>query len=158
MRTVVCWLGLGMVPTLGLSARLRAQTVPHDSAQVLVATRTLPRGTVLHAADLTPETRVLRRSATTSATPGPGWLTRRVIRAGEVVAAPAVTPPPTIALGQNVDFVVVHGGVELSLPATAIFSAALGDTVAVRLATQRRATGIVAGPARVVALDPRTDK
>ena len=97
-------------------------------------------------------------TATPSLTPAPGWVTHRVIRVGEAIAPPAVTPPPTIALGQSVDFVVSHGGVEISLRATAMYSATVGDTVAVRLATHQRATGIVAGPSRIVALDSRTAK
>jgi flagella basal body P-ring formation protein FlgA len=158
LRQVIRWLAVGIVPALGAGARVHAQNVAGDSTMVLVASRTLPRGVVLRPADLTLEMRVVRHSTIAARTPAAGWITRRVIRVGEVIAAPAVMPAPTIAVGQDVRFVVSRGGVELSLPATAMFSATLGDTVAVRLATQRRATGIVAGPARVVALDPRTDK
>ncbi len=156
-RRMVRWLALGMVPALVASAPVYAQRAAYDSTVVPVASRTLARGAVLEPSDITQDVRLIRRSLATP-TSVTGWVTRRVVRAGEILMAPAITPPPTITIGQHVDFVVSRGGLELSLPATAMFSATLGDTVAVRLDTQRRATGIVAGPARVVALDPRTDK
>ncbi|MEP7347464.1 MAG: flagellar basal body P-ring formation chaperone FlgA [Gemmatimonadaceae bacterium] len=158
VRPILRWLALGSVPALGASARVHAQAVAPDSSMVLVASRLLQRGAVLQPSDLTQEMRLTRKGMIPSVAPAAGWVTRRVIRAGEVLTAPAVTPPPMIAIGQNVDFVVARGGMELSLPATAMFSATLGDTVAVRLVSQRRTTGIVVGPARVVALDPRTTK
>lgn len=153
-RRVVRWLALGIVPALGAGSRLHAQRIERDSAEVRVATRTLPRGAALQQTDMATAVRLVRRGSAEGRVPQVGWITRRVIRAGEVLAAPAVTPPPTIALGASVDFIVTRGGIQISLPATAAFSATLGDTVAVRLGSQRRATGIVAGPARVIALNP----
>jgi len=153
-RRVVRWLALGIVPALGAGSRLHAQRIERDSTEVRVATRTLRRGAVLQSTDMATTVRLVRRGNTDRQVPQAGWVTRRVIRAGEILAAPAVTPPPTIALGASVDFIVMRGGIQISLPATAAFSATLGDTIAVRLDSQRRATGIVAGPARVIALNP----
>lgn len=153
-RRIVRWLALGIVPALGAGTRLHAQRIERDSAEVPVAARALPRGTVLQPADMVTSVRLVRRGGAGSLGPQAGWVTRRVIRAGEILAAPAVVPPPTIALGERVDFIVMRGGIQISLPATAAFAATLGDTVAVRLRSHIRATGIVAGPARVIALNP----
>lgn len=139
---------------MGLLAGARAQA-QQDTLLVPVATRTLPRGTVLTDTDMTLESRrtMGRHTSATESRPEPGWITRRVIRAGEVLASPAVTPAPTIASGAAVKYVVTRGGLELAVPAVALTSASDGQTITVRLTAppQRRATGIVAGPARVVA-------
>lgn len=136
---------------LGVGTRLRAQ----DTAIVYVATRTLPRGTTLSARDFAPARHGTRRPATVALRPEPGWITRRVIRAGEVLATPAVTPPPTVAAGAAVSYIIWRGRIELALAGVAMTSGARGDTILVRLDTHRRVTGVVAGPTRVIA--PATD-
>ncbi|MFN8571747.1 MAG: flagellar basal body P-ring formation chaperone FlgA [Gemmatimonadaceae bacterium] len=155
IRRVVRWLVVGSLP-MGLLAGTRAQA-QQDTLPVLVATRPLPRGTVLTESDMTLSTHPLgeRRGSgrANELRPEPGWITRRVIRAGEVLASPAVTPAPTIASGAAVHYVVRRGDLELAVPAVAVTSASDGQPITVRFTTppQRRATGIVAGPARVVA-------
>lgn len=154
-RPLRLWLAFGALPAwLVAGPRAGAQVAGNDSVPVVVASRTLPRGTVLQPTDILPGRRARPARPATSPAPEPGWITRRVIRAGEVLDAPAVAPRPTIAAGDRVQFVVTRNTMELSLPAVAMFSAMRGDTIAVRLATRRRATGIVAGPARVVAPTP----
>ncbi|MFN8582726.1 MAG: flagellar basal body P-ring formation chaperone FlgA [Gemmatimonadaceae bacterium] len=151
LRRVIRWIVIGAVPA-GALATGRAQA-QQDSTSVLVAARALPRGAVLRSSDMTLARRPVHGARGTDSRPEPGWITRRVIRAGEELAAPAVTPAPTIAVGATVRYVVTRGALELALPAVALTAASTGQTIAVRLSTPpaRRATGIVAGPLRVIA-------
>ena len=140
-------------------SRLYAQTdVPASRATadvaVPVATRRLPRGTVLTERDIT----VARVAHLGTAVSGPtnvaaGWITRRVVHAGEALRAPAVGPAPLVRAGQTVEFIYMQDGLRLTLHGVAVVSAALGDVVDVRLGAKRRVTGIVAGPARITATD-----
>lgn len=159
LRRLVRWLLIGTGPA-GLLAGTRAQA-QQDTVAVYVAARSLPRGATLTARDIAPVPRTTRRPSVQATRPEPGWITRRVIHAGEVLASPAVIPPPTIPAGSNVRFVVTRGGIELAVPAVALTAASAGEPISVRLTTppQRRATGIVAGPARVIApTDIRDDR
>ncbi|MEO6445737.1 MAG: flagellar basal body P-ring formation chaperone FlgA [Gemmatimonadaceae bacterium] len=121
---------------------------------VPVATRRLPRGTVLRESDMTVARVALRGPA--SAQPAAvtaGWVTRRVVLAGEVLREPAVAPAPLVAAGQRVQFTYMQNGLQLTFDGVAMAAGSLGDAVAVRLGAKRRVTGLVSGPARVVATD-----
>jgi len=124
------------------------------SVELPVATRRLPRGTVLAAGDFT-IARVVPRSATrgVAAPVASGWVTRRIIQAGEVLRPPAVVPAPLVAAGQAVQFTYVLDGLHLTLDGVAPVAGSLGDTIPVRLGAKRRMSGIVTGPARVSAID-----
>ena len=77
-----------------------------------------------------------------------GWITRRVIRAGEPLRPPAISRRPLIASGDSVGAHAVVGPVTVIRPATALTHGLEGDTLRVRLHR---------GPARLaVVLDPRT--
>jgi flagella basal body P-ring formation protein FlgA len=119
-----------------------------------IATRRLPRGTVLAKSDMA-LVRVLNWGppSRTIARCDAGWITRRVILPDEVLREPAVAPPPLVAPGQTVEYVVATAGVQLTIRGVAMGSAYLGDRVWVRLGTARRALGIVTGKARVTATD-----
>jgi flagella basal body P-ring formation protein FlgA len=120
---------------------------------VLVAARDLPRGSVLTAGD------VERRpgsAAAGAAAPGPGWVTRRVIRAGEVLREPAVAPPDVVRAGETVHVVWQRGGVQLSLRGTAARSAGAGERVAVRIGTGWRLEGVAAGEG-IVRIEPEQE-
>ncbi|MEP7381249.1 MAG: flagellar basal body P-ring formation chaperone FlgA [Gemmatimonadota bacterium] len=139
----------GAPPSLAVDSRAV------DSVDVWVAARSLARGTVLTAGDIT----VLRvaqhdRFARHPTAVVPGWVARRIIRAGEVLRAPAVGPAPLVAAGQTVQFTYQQDGIELTLDGLAPVAGSLGDTIPVRLGARRRVTGVVAGPAHVVALAP----
>lgn len=128
------------------------------TTEALVATRRLTRGTVLRASDIARTQVAPRLDANGHARPEaldvvPGWVARRVIQPGEVLRAPAVAPAPLVAAGQAVRFTYQQDGLELSLDGVAPVAGALGDTIPVRLGARRRLTGIVAGPAHVVAID-----
>ena len=123
-----------------------------------VATRRLARGTVLQASDFTIAPVTARLDARGNVRPdtdavAPGWIVRRVIQPGEVLRSPAVAPAPLVAAGQAVRFTYQQDGLALTLDGVAPVAGALGDTIPVRLGARRRVTGVVAGPAHVVATD-----
>lgn len=152
-------LRLALLPALVLvpgRASLAAQGVggmAGDSIEVTVATRRLPRGAVLQAGDL----QVMRvagglAAARRHTAVHPGWIARRVIQPGEILRPPAVAPAPLVTAGQAVQFTFQQDGLALTLDGVAPVAGSLGDTIPVRLGARRRVTGVVAGPARVVAL------
>lgn len=141
-----------------------ARVVPMADARVVpmtdvhVAARRIARGTVLRAADMTiarmPARVDARGVVHADTTPViPGWIARRVIQRGEVLRPPAVAPAPLVAAGQTVQFTYQQDGLELTLDGVAPVAGSLGDTIPVRLGARRRVTGVVAGPARVIATD-----
>lgn len=143
------------LPCSGLAAQAHAGDTLLD---VVVATRRLPRGTVLTPRDLAPARRAVGGILRSSYTPAaPGWVTRRVIQAGEVLRAPAVAPAPLVAAGQPVRFTLYQDGLALTLDGTAPVAGALGDTIPVRLGARRQLRGVVTGPAQVTAFDPASD-
>ena len=108
-----------------------------------VATRPLPRGTVLAADDMAP-------AAPNAAGSAPvGWTTKRMIAAGEPLRAPAVAPPDAIRSGQPVDVVYSDGAIRLRLKGTALNAAPVGARVAVRIDARRRLEGVAVGPSTV---------
>ena len=143
-------------PTARVVPTTDARVVPMTDAHV--AARRIPRGTVLRAADMTiarvPARVDARGVVHVDTTPViPGWIARRVIQRGEVLRAPAVAPAPLVAAGQAVQFTYQQDGLELTLDGVAPVAGSLGDTIPVRLGARRRVTGVVAGPARVIATD-----
>lgn len=128
---------------------------PSDSVPLVpVAARRLARGAVLTAGDITMARADARHHMPADAQrPLPGWVARRVVLAGEVLRAPAVAPAPLVGAGQPVRYELTHEGIRLSLEGVATSAASLGERVTVRLGARRRVSGIVAGPARVVAID-----
>jgi flagella basal body P-ring formation protein FlgA len=108
-----------------------------------VAARRIIRGAVLTSADISGESGAVA-----------GWIARRVINAGEVLAPPAVSPPPIVHARQTVDVLVGRGSIRVLIMGTALADATLGDTITVRLDTRRRLRAVVSGPGRVTALAP----
>ncbi len=139
-----------------LSAQEAAPASPAvDSVDVAVAARPIARGAALTAGDITVMRVAQRGRLARRATPvAPGWVARRIIRAGEVLRTPAVAPAPLVAAGQAVQYTYQQDGLELTLDGLAPVAGSLGDTIPVRLGARRRVTGVVAGPAHVVALAP----
>jgi flagellar basal body P-ring formation protein FlgA len=120
-----------------------------SSSTVPVAARIIPRGHVLSADDITElpasngERPAFRRVAA-------GWVARRLIAAGEPLREPSVTPPVTVLPGDTVDAIKTASGLTLTLKATALQHAAIGDRVAVRVDARRRFEGTLTGPRLVV--------
>ncbi len=112
--------------------------------RVAVAAHALARDTVLVAQDIAWSS-VVRwgppREPKTAA-PSAGWVTRRIIAAGELLAAPAVAPATAVKAGDDVSVVVRRGALELRLHGVAQGSAMAGQKVTVRIDVRRRIEGI----------------
>ena len=131
----------GSVSVLGAQSR---------TITVAVAARALARGETLQADDIaTMDTTIVWRW--TSLAPDttralPGWVTHRNIAPGEVLRAPAVTPPPVITSGTRVTAIWQDGPLRMVLSGIATNTAAIGAPVGVRIDPTRRLDGIAAGP------------
>ena len=120
---------------------------------VMIASRSLPAGSRLAEGDLREEMRVHWGvpAADSVLAPGTGWEVRRPLVAGEVVAAPAVAPPPLVFAGQPVKLEWQRGGVEVSVMGIALNNARRGETVRARLEERpARLTGTVVAPGTAV--------
>lgn len=117
-------------------------------AQAPAAARALPRGHVLEAADIV-ASNDSEANAAFDQDVKPGWITRRVIREGEPLRAPAVVPPPLVARGDTVTVYWRVSGIQITGPGVALGDAALGDTLLVRLDALRRIKVVAKGPSTV---------
>lgn len=114
-----------------------------------VAARELPRGTTLEAEDIdwSPSVRW--------GPPGPdteieaGWVTQRRVAAGEALRVPAVARPAVVSSGEPVQAVWSRGGVQLTLRARALGTAAHGERVRIRTNSGERLEGRATGPGQV---------
>lgn len=116
---------------------------------VMVASRPLEAGRPLASGDLREEVRVHwgAPSAESAVVPADGWVVRRPIRAGDVVAPPAVVAPPLVLAGQPVRLEWRREGVEVSVVGIALNSARRGETVRARLEERpARLVGTVTAP------------
>jgi flagella basal body P-ring formation protein FlgA len=138
-------------PERRLPASARRDTT---TAEVLapVATRRLDRGKVIGPNDFT-MARVAVRATANGRLAQAGWVTRRVIKPGELLREPAVAPAPLVGAGQTVSYTFRSGGIELTLEGVAMNAGSLGSDVAVRLDPKRRVVGTVTGPGRVESRD-----
>lgn len=87
-----------------------------------LAVRTLPRGTVLQAADVRGD-----------ATGVVGFETQRVVTAGEPLRAPAIAPVAVVRAGEAVTVRVAYEGVVVTRSGIALGNARTGQPVRVRL-------------------------
>lgn len=126
----------------------RAQSSSSGTSKVPVAARDLMRGTVLSATDIKWTDTTLTDGSTPIAATNvaPGWVARRVIRAGEILQEPGVAKPDLVNAGDAVDVIYSTPGVAIRVRGTAVGRGSKGDEVYVRLDNRRRLRGIVAGP------------
>lgn len=128
---------------LGGSGALSLWSQEPASRAVAHAAHELARGTVLTSADIA-------TGATGATAPSVvGWETRRLVRAGKSLRAPAIAPPTLVVANSVVQVVADVDGVRVSRPGTALGAGALGERVRIRLDQQRTITAIVAGVATV---------
>ena len=101
---------------------------------VAVASRYLARGTELEDGDVTwQETVTWGPPQEAGPHPGPGWMTRRAIEAGQPLTGTAVKPPLLVVAGEPVTLTWRSGSVQVAVEGTAAGSGALGDAVAIRI-------------------------
>jgi flagellar basal body P-ring formation protein FlgA len=124
------------------------EAVPADGrVTVPVARHDLPRGAVLSADDIELRVAAATRSAADYASAG--WLTRRVIKAGEELRGPAVTRPEVVRRGEAVELTTTTGPVVLTLAGTALGGGGMGERINVRIARGWTVEGVVVGPSQV---------
>lgn len=135
--------GVLAVTAPGLAAQVR-------TVSVSVAARAITRGDTLEAGDIaTVDTTIVWRWTTIAPDTTralPGWVAHRHIAAGEVLRAPAVSPPPVVTSGTKVTAIWQDGPVRLVFTGIATNTAAIGAPVGVRIDPTRRLDGIAAGP------------
>ena len=115
---------------------------------VAIAARSLARGTVITTDDIVYKDSVVRAAGDSSRV-APGWVTRRMISAGELLRAPAVEPPNVVLANQSVDVEWKDENIALTLRGIVTRSGAVGDRVTVRTESGRRFEGTVVAPGRV---------
>jgi flagella basal body P-ring formation protein FlgA len=130
----------------GVASCTHAQNVAPAVSQTAtpVAARDIPRGVELTAADIAADS-----AGTAVAASRIGWVTRRVMRAGEALSEPSVAPPQLVHAGASVTVRAETGGVVVTRTGTALMSGSLGERVRVRIDSQHIVTGIVAASATV---------
>lgn len=112
-----------------------------------IAARDLMRGAILSSGDIKwADTTLTDGTIPEAASVAPGWVARRVIRAGEILQEPGVAKPDLIIAGDAVDVIYSTQGVAVSVRGTAIGRGGKGDEVYIRLDNRRRLRGIIAGP------------
>lgn len=125
-----------------ITAPLSAQDGPR-------AARTLERGAIISAADITGD------SVSPAAAALLGAVTRRVVREGELLRPPAVGRPPVVQAGALVRARVRTARIALVRDATVLADGAAGDTVPVRLDRATRVPAIVRDSATVELIPER---
>lgn len=115
--------------------------------RVPVAARALRRGHTLVEGDIT-QVDSLRwgRPEREARNVEPGWVTRRVLDAGDVLRTPAVQPPLAVRTGEAVSLIWKRDGVGLRVAGQAAGSALLGEEVLVRTESGSRLKGVVVAP------------
>lgn len=145
-----------VVVSLLLPVALRAQEASpalradQRRVTVTVATRAIARGEPLQTGDIAVKDTVItwRWNGITPDTTRAqaGWVAQRAIAAGDVLRAPAVTPPPVITSGSAVKAIWQDGPLTLVMSGVATNSAALGAPVGIRIDRTRRLDGIAVAP------------
>jgi flagella basal body P-ring formation protein FlgA len=132
------------------AARLLGAQQPRaeNGRRVAVAAHAIPRGAVLAIDDIEYRDTTLRVAVDTNAI-APGWVTRRMINAGEVLRSPAVEPPQIVTANEPVLVEWVDGNVSLTVHGTAARNGSIGERVPVRTELGKRIEGTVVAPGRV---------
>ncbi len=124
---------------------------------VLVASRSLPKGTVLSPADLKAERRDLTTLAGGYETVSDNLLgkqLRQALPAGTVVSPQAVKALPLIRQGETVTLLIRQGGMEVRSSGVALSDAESGQRLRVRNETSKRVVEGTATASRQVEVGP----
>ena len=125
-----------------------AQLAQGTPRRVAVATHAIGRGVSIGTNDFEFRDSTLHAAPDTNQIAA-GWVTRRVIAAGEVLRAPAVEPPTVVTANQPVSVEWSDRNVRLTLRGIATRNASMGTRVSVRMESGRRIDGTVIGMGRV---------
>ena len=151
--TLVLIAGSGAGAQAPQPAQLVAQTPPAlvgIKRRVPVATHQIARGATLTADDIELRDSTMRSGGTIDTSDvAPGWVTRRVINAGEILRGPAVEPPNLVTANQSVEVEWADQNIRLTLHGIATRNAPIGTRVTVRMDSGRRVDGTVVGAGRV---------
>jgi flagellar basal body P-ring formation protein FlgA len=141
--------GLAAAPAVAqVSGLAHGHAITADGqATVPVARHDLPRGAVLTDDDIELRVAAATRSAADYASAG--WLTRRVIKAGEELRGPAVARPEVVRRGEAVELTTTTGPVVITLAGTALGGGGMGESINVRIARGWTVEGVVVGPSRL---------
>lgn len=124
------------------------------TVETVMVIRSIDRGAVLKASDLTIERRPraeVGRDAVVGIERAVGMAARNIIRPGQPLRDADLTRPEIVQRGQMVTLVFEAPGLTLTLRGKATESGAEGDTVAVlNEQSKRTVQGVVAGPGHVV--------
>jgi flagella basal body P-ring formation protein FlgA len=134
---------------LGLLSARHAGAQQASPRRLAIATRTIARGSVLTAADFEYRDSVALRAADDTTPVAAGWVTRRVISAGEVLRTPAVEPPQIVTANSPVQIEWKDQNISVSMRGTVTRNGAIGEHVTVRTEQGRRMEATVVGPGRV---------
>jgi flagellar basal body P-ring formation protein FlgA len=119
-----------------------------QTRRLAVATHALARGAVLSADDFEFRDSTMRAPLDSSRV-APGWTTRRMIAAGEILRSPAVEPPIVVGANQLVELEWADQNVRLTIRGIAARNASVGERVAVRTELGRRVEGTVVAAGHV---------
>jgi flagella basal body P-ring formation protein FlgA len=118
--------------------------------RIAVAAHQIARGATLTADDIEFRDSTMRSGAPADTNEvARGWVTRRIINAGELLRAPAVEPPNLVTANQSVEVEWNDGNIHLSLRGIATRNAPIGSRVTVRMESGRRVDGTVVAAGRV---------
>ncbi len=154
-RSIVFWRGkvtYGGTKSFAVWARVR-MGITRES---LVAAETIRAGSVVTAEQVRMEQVKqfpLEEQPAVAASDVIGQVARRTIAAGQMVMAAFVTPPKEVTRGAEVSVVVKADGAQLSLPALAESSGAVGETVSLKNPGNGRSFhGVVSGKNQVLVM------
>jgi flagella basal body P-ring formation protein FlgA len=145
--TLVALIALVMLSVRLAGAQIKAGTTT-GTRRIAVATHTLARGTVLIADDFALRDTTVRGASDTTQVSA-GWVTRRIIAAGEVLHIPAVERPQVVSANQSVQVEFQDQNIRLTIRGVATRNGSVGERVGVRTETGRRMEATVVAPGRV---------
>jgi len=148
-REIVPRLVVSLATLVLLSAHAVDAQLPRSAPRrVAVATHAIARGAVITANDFAYRDSTMILASDTAHVES-GWVSRRMIAAGEVLRAPAVEPPSLVAANQSVAVEWNDQNVRLTMRGIATRNASLGSRVNVRMDSGRRVEATVIGVGRV---------
>lgn len=128
------------------------------TAEVVVIARTVDRGAVVKAADLSVERRPrseVGRDGVASLDQAVGMAARNILRTGQPLRAADLTRPQIIQRGEMVTLIFEAPGLTLTMRGKATEAGTEGDTISVlNEQSKRTVQGVVAGPGHVVVRSP----